>query len=89
MSALLKAGFPTPWKELNDDARSELIRVIGEWDEERKKSYPPLVIDEAVIERDLQRELASPIWRFIYRVGLPGSDNDPATVRLKMLRHGP
>ena len=54
--ALRKAGFPAPWKELNDDARNELIRAIGEWDEERRKSYPPVVIEEAVPERDLQRE---------------------------------
>jgi hypothetical protein len=61
--ALRKAGFPRPWTTLKKNARKELISPISEWYEQRKKSYPPIVIEEATPERDLQRELASPIWK--------------------------
>jgi hypothetical protein len=52
--ALRQAGFPKPWKTLKDDAQQELIRAISNWDEERKKTYPPVVIEPG-FERDLER----------------------------------
>ena len=61
--ALLRAGFPEPWKQLNEDARSEFTRTMREWDWDRQKSYPPVLIEQAVVERDLEQELASPKWR--------------------------
>ena len=65
--ALRQAGFPKPWKILKDDAQQELIRVIANWDEEHKKTYPPVVI-ELGFERDFEREQQQgarfPIWRF-------------------------
>ena len=63
--ALLKAGFPAPWKELNNEARNELIGPIGDWDRERKKSFPPVMIEEGVVKRDSERELASPIYKLV------------------------
>ena len=64
--ALRKAGFPKPWKTLREDAQKELFKAISKWENE---SYPPLVIEDAVPERDLERERAQlaarfPMWRF-------------------------
>src|SRR5215470_11223315 len=39
--ALLKAGFPKPWKALKTNARKALSTTLGEWEEEHKKSCPP------------------------------------------------
>jgi hypothetical protein len=54
--ALRKAGFPKPWTTLKKNARKELIPVISGWYEERKKAYPPVVIEEAMPEQDLEGE---------------------------------
>jgi len=68
--ALLNTGFPKPWRTLKEDAQRELITAISEWEKEREKSYPPVVIEDAVPERDLEREgdqvraaRLPPIWR--------------------------
>src|SRR5437773_6877706 len=66
---LRKAGFPKPWNTLEENAQKELITAIGEWEKERIKSCPPIKIEDAVPERDLEREreqLAArfPMWRF-------------------------
>jgi hypothetical protein len=53
---LWKAGFPKPWKHLDQHAKRELIRRIAEWEADRKKSHPPVEIEESAIERDLERE---------------------------------
>jgi hypothetical protein len=64
--ALRKAGFPKPWKTLKEDGQKELIKAISEWENE---SYLPVVIEDAVPERDLEREREQltarfPMWRF-------------------------
>ena len=54
--ALRKAGFPKPWTALKKNARKELIPAISDWYEERKKTYPPVVIEDTLPERDLEGE---------------------------------
>jgi len=61
--ALLKTGFPKPWNQLTKAARKELAEVISRWDDERKESYPPVVIRAGIPERDYERGMASPMWR--------------------------
>ena len=64
--ALRNAGFPNPWKALSKSARDQLSQAFTGWDDERKKNYPPVVIEPA-LERDLEREQEQgarfPIWR--------------------------
>jgi hypothetical protein len=50
--ALWKAGFPKPWKQLDQHAKLELIKRITGWKENRKKSHPPVVIEAASPELD-------------------------------------
>jgi hypothetical protein len=50
--ALQKAGFSKPWNTLRKDAQRELVSLVGEWDKERKKSNPPVVVEAASPEPD-------------------------------------
>ena len=72
--ALQKAGFPKPWNRLNKNARQELVSAISDWDDQRKKCNPPILIEETKPERNLEREseimdvgrvphVPFPIWR--------------------------
>jgi hypothetical protein len=45
--ALWKGGFPKPWNQLDQRAKNELIKRITGWKADRKKSHPPLIIEEA------------------------------------------
>src|SRR5215510_505018 len=76
MSALRKARFAKPWNSLKPNAKRELILTVSEWDEERKKSDPAVVIEDATPVRDLEGELKQlpharllagmpldPVWR--------------------------
>jgi hypothetical protein len=56
MFALRKAGFPKPWNKLNKNAQRKLVAAIHEWDAKRKESDPPVVIEDAVPEQDLEGE---------------------------------
>src|SRR5262249_43917925 len=47
MSALRKACFPEPWNSLKRNAKRDLILTVSKWYEERKKSDPPVVIEDA------------------------------------------
>jgi hypothetical protein len=42
--ALLKSGFPKPWKCLTKQAQKEFVTVIGRSAESRKNAYPPVLI---------------------------------------------
>ena len=69
--ALLKAGFPKPWKQRKSNVQKELVVPISEWEKEHKKSHPPVVIEDASPVPDLEREaeesragrLGIRIWR--------------------------
>jgi hypothetical protein len=65
ISALLKVGFPKPWNLLTKAAQKELVSVIGQWDENRQKSYPSVVIRAGVPEMISPGVpgMSSNIWR--------------------------
>ena len=80
MSALRKAHFPKPWNSLKGNAKRDLVLTVSKWDEERKKSDPPVVIEDATPTRDLEAELeqlpharllagmaSNPVWRNAFR----------------------
>ena len=50
--ASCKAGFPKPWNQLDQRAQNELIKRITGSKADRKKSHPPLIIEEASPEPD-------------------------------------
>jgi hypothetical protein len=61
--ALVKAGFPALWNELSGGARDEFMQRIDEWDQERKKSDPPVVIKAGVLERAYHPQVLTPFLR--------------------------
>ena len=80
MSALRKAHFPKPWNSLKRNAKRDLVLTVSKWDEERKKSDPPVVIEDATPTRDLEAKLEqlpharllagmafNPAWRNAFR----------------------
>ena len=66
--ALLEPGFPKPWKRLTKQAQKELVAVIGGWDENRKKSYPPVLIRAGAPELVSPGVpgLSSNVWRLVF-----------------------
>jgi len=54
--ALQKAGFPRPWKLLNDDSKTQLVSLLGGVTKRRapadKETYPPVIIEEGSAEFD-------------------------------------
>ena len=52
VNELQMAGFPKPWNMLPKEAQKRLRSSISEWDEERKKSNPPVLIEAVSPEPD-------------------------------------
>jgi hypothetical protein len=54
--ALRRAGFPRPWKRLNDASKTHLVSLLAGITKERlrgdKKTYPPVIIEEGAAEFD-------------------------------------
>src|SRR4029434_5252084 len=80
MSALRKAHFPKPWNSLKRNAKRDLVLTVSKGDEERKKSDPPVVMEDATPTRELEAELeqlpharllagmaSNPVWRNAFR----------------------
>jgi hypothetical protein len=88
ITVLREAGFPKPRKNLFDKAHKELEIAMSGWREALKQRYPPLLVEEATPERDLEREheeltagrVSLPFWRLRF-------NNERSAAEPELLRH--